>query len=255
MPNSMTHLAAASRVLADKSILAVLPFLQSPELRGLFYLGSIAPDARALTGADREETHFLTVPPGNQSAEEDMMARYPELHMPRDQVQIAFLAGYLAHLWLDEIWLRQIVMPHLYREGQKWDHGHPHWRKYSFLMTACETEAAAALTREQLDSLRAAVPDRLIPFIPDLALSQWRDHALTHMARGPLGTSRLFYQTNDLTEASMLKIIQTEDAFEQEIHPLTRSDLANFFLLVDQSAIKAILRLMGNHPAAGSDED
>ncbi|MDA0262799.1 MAG: zinc dependent phospholipase C family protein [Chloroflexi bacterium] len=77
--------------------------------RGSFYLGSTAPDIRAMTRKPRELTHFAPL-----SVEEvgtgtrTMFQMHPELSDALTPASQAFLAGYICHLAADEIWITSV---------------------------------------------------------------------------------------------------------------------------------------------------
>jgi hypothetical protein len=82
--------------------------------RGAYYLGSTAPDIRAITRWDRERTHFFALDDfGHQDSVRSMFDAYPDL-ADRSKVSAgtaSFLAGYLTHLVLDEGWISEVYRP------------------------------------------------------------------------------------------------------------------------------------------------
>ena len=82
---------------------------------GSFYLGSTAPDIRAMTKWPRDRTHFAqlsvdTVGEGSRK----MFQLHPELNdtsglSPSTR---AFVLGYLSHLTSDEVWITTMFRPH-----------------------------------------------------------------------------------------------------------------------------------------------
>src|SRR5258708_27250290 len=120
MPTPFMHMALAERLIADPVLPAgVRDFLVSNW--GAFLLGSIAPDARVSSGIDRVGTHFFEyVPHIDPSAVQVMMTRHPELTRAAltEDAQRAFIAGYVAHLTMDQIWCTELLFP-VFIEG-KW---------------------------------------------------------------------------------------------------------------------------------------
>lgn len=100
---------------------------------GSCFLGSTAPDIRAMTKWDREVTHFAplsldTVGTGTRR----MFDLYPELADGRgtNPATRAFVLGYISHLTADELWITTMFRPHFSRdntvagsevEAQIWD--------------------------------------------------------------------------------------------------------------------------------------
>jgi hypothetical protein len=80
---------------------------------GSYYLGSTAPDIRAMTRWPREQTHFAPL-----SVEEvgtgtrTMFRMHPELQEDMSPASMAFLAGYVGHLAADEVWITSVFRPH-----------------------------------------------------------------------------------------------------------------------------------------------
>ena len=82
--------------------------------RGNLYLGSTAPDIRVITRWERERTHFFNL--GNfdeQSGAAGLFQAYPRLARAGalSGPTVAFVAGYLTHLVMDETWITAIYRP------------------------------------------------------------------------------------------------------------------------------------------------
>ena len=127
MPNLPMHLYIARQV-ADE-----LDWGYVHDYMGSCFLGSTAPDIRAMTKGRREDTHFAplsleTVGTGARR----MFDLHPELvdgngHSPATR---AFVLGYISHLTADEVWITTMYRPHFSRdcnlagdevEAQIWD--------------------------------------------------------------------------------------------------------------------------------------
>jgi hypothetical protein len=81
---------------------------------GSFYLGSTAPDIRILTRWERERTHFFDLHNfDRQDGVRAMFEAYPALATPAglNPATVAFIAGYLSHLVMDEVWINDIYRP------------------------------------------------------------------------------------------------------------------------------------------------
>lgn len=82
--------------------------------RGNLYLGSTAPDIRVITRWERGRTHFFDLANfDEQSGVSGLFAAYPQLGRP-DRLgarTAAFVAGYLTHLVMDELWINTIYRP------------------------------------------------------------------------------------------------------------------------------------------------
>ena len=181
MPTPFTHLAAARRLLLDSRLPAFLRDRLRAELPA-FLLGNVAADATRLHApGSREDTHFY----GYHEPMEDhpwrlMLRRHPQLLRPRDEAQRIFLAGYVAHLAMDEIWTQQIMWPLM--EGIE-DAGERRRRALviTLLMTRCDERDYRALDAIVVDALARAQPSAWLPFLSDADLATMRDLILRQL--------------------------------------------------------------------------
>jgi hypothetical protein len=108
MPPLAIHTSIAKQ-MADRLSLPALD-----EQRGNVYLGSTAPDIRVITRWERQRTHFFDIHNfGDQSCVQsffDSNTGLSDAGRVSDRTQ-AFLAGYLSHLVVDEIWIGAIYRP------------------------------------------------------------------------------------------------------------------------------------------------
>lgn len=116
MPPICWHMVTAAK--AEK-------LLKEPFLRrnlGSFLLGASAPDVRVITGSPREETHFFHLDKREQeSGLVRLFQSYPELK-ELDSLHgstISFVAGYLTHLIVDEMWINEIYRPFFGAEAEQ----------------------------------------------------------------------------------------------------------------------------------------
>jgi hypothetical protein len=109
VPNPPCHTALAFR-LADR--------LQQPFLArhpGPLLLGSTAPDIRAMTGAQRDDTHFAPLESTDLDAGvRGLFAAHPQLCPLRtlSEESQAFLVGYISHLVADQAWINGMYRPY-----------------------------------------------------------------------------------------------------------------------------------------------
>jgi hypothetical protein len=193
-------------------------------MQAAFLLGTISPDARVVSGHTREATHFIPIPPlPGMLAQNMMLDAWPELR-PQSvvrQAQAAFVAGYMAHLIMDQTWLDVVVLPGLFIDGIDWNTRHPNWRLYSILMTWLEYQAAARLQSSITALLATAMPERWTPFLEDRHLIQWRDHVVqTIKTDGARRTSQIFARSNNLTAEEMESIVLSKERMAHEVYPI-----------------------------------
>jgi len=151
-----------------------------------FYLGSIAPDFQTLCGVPREETHFYGLPPApDNQAYPRMLARYPNLAQVNELPigQAVFIAAYVAHLMLDLIWFRQILVPEFYNAPQLGDVRQRHLL-HLILLSYLDKLALETLPESAGDTLSNAQPAGWLPFASDENLTDWRDFLAAQLRPG-----------------------------------------------------------------------
>lgn len=193
MPTPFTHLVLAREIVEAQHLPPGVRAALMAEWPA-FLFGNIAPDAQTVSGQTREATHFFPVPLGNAPpAPQCLFARHPHLaratRLPR--AQAAFLAGYLAHLALDELWVREIFDPVFGLEA-KWGTFDERLYLHNALRAYWDAEDLRRLPASALTSLRAAAPARWLPFLADEALRGWRDQVADQLASGVARTVEVF---------------------------------------------------------------
>jgi len=178
------HLAFARRVITDERLPITARELIVTQW-GAFLLGSIAPDARVSSGIRRADTHFFEYEPVIATPPLTLMlSRFPGLARSSvaTEAQATFVAGYGAHLAMDEIWCVEMLFPHFMRP---WDDEFTSFRMLHMLLGYLDGRDYQSLPiAEQYLALSTTVPDRWLPFIPDVALTEWRDVVADQMAPG-----------------------------------------------------------------------
>src|SRR5215813_4924376 len=193
MPTPFTHLATAADILAHPglppepkaALLAELP---------AFLLGNTAPDVQTVSGQPREATHFFTVPlNGSGPAGPRLLARYPALaqHQVLPPAQAAFLAGYLAHLLFDQLWIRDIFEPN-FGERPAWGDFRERLYLHNVLRASWDADDLARLAPSVAAVLPAAEPANWLPFVDDHHLRTWRDLLADQLNSGAGRTVEVF---------------------------------------------------------------
>src|SRR5579875_563454 len=109
MPPIFLHMAVARDAGGH------LPEGRLPDDEGEYLLGASAPDIRVIARWDRERTHFFKLDTlEHQDSVANFFAAHPELARPEhlSHETVAFVAGYLTHLTLDETWIEQVYRPY-----------------------------------------------------------------------------------------------------------------------------------------------
>lgn len=182
MPTPFTHLAYAGRLLTDETL--------NPTLRALlhewlpaFALGSIAADAHTATPLPRETTHFYRY---DDRVVENlwrvMTRRHPELLANGDAARLAFLAGYVGHLTMDEIWLVRMLRPHFVE--CEWGSRLRRFHLLHVLLIIMDENDRALIDPQLVAALAQAQPRSWLSFLPDELLLEWRDVIYRQIAPG-----------------------------------------------------------------------
>lgn len=187
MPTPFTHLETAQRLLTDERVPESTRDFLRAEL-GAFLLGNIAADARVSLGLDREQTHFYAYSkPIVEHPWRVMLARYPSLRAKTSAGQRAFMAGYVAHLSMDEYWSLHMVRPHF--AAGTWLTEHRRFVMLNILLIHMDERDYPRLCGWQQPTLTtAAQPANWTPFMSDDDLRGWRDFVGAQLP--PVGVSQ-----------------------------------------------------------------
>lgn len=173
MPTPFTHLQVAQKLLKDEQIAPSIRALLNTE-RSAFLLGNIAADARVDSGMMRGDTHFYQYDkPIIEHPWRVMMRRFPTLQHARSEAQQAFLAGYVAHLTMDEIWSLDMLGPHFV--DRQWGTRDLRFLMLHIILIYMDERDYAGLEDWHRANLCAAQPDSWLPFMSDQILTGWRD--------------------------------------------------------------------------------
>ncbi|MBX3084374.1 MAG: hypothetical protein KF716_22245 [Anaerolineae bacterium] len=173
MPTPFMHMALAHRMNTD----AVVPSDIRSAIQadwGAFLLGQVAPDARVSSGLQRPQTHFFDYQPIiDPPAPQVMLTKHPELRRPRttDPSQAAFVAGYVAHLVVDEVWCMEALYP-LFSE---WGTMPMRFHMLHMLLGFLDERDYTTLPSSDYAPMHNAAPDHWLPFMTDADLIVWRD--------------------------------------------------------------------------------
>ena len=157
--------------------------------RGAYYLGATTPDIRALTRWDRERTHFFSLDEfGEQDGVHRMFDQQPRLRDTArlDPTTIAFMAGYVSHLVMDEAYIGEIYRP-FFGAGSKFGDelmANVMDRLLLYHLDKEEREDAPAL-KEIQQALAEASADIAVDFIGREDLERWRELQVQIVTRPP----------------------------------------------------------------------
>ncbi len=157
--------------------------------RGNLYFGSTAPDIRVLTRWERERTHFFDIHRfDEQRSVESFFASNPALADSEalEEKTRSFIAGYLSHLVVDEIWIAALYRPYF---GERSPMGgslraNIMDRALQFSMDA-ETRLDSELMAHVLEAVACCDLDISIDFIDTATLKEWHRIISEFVAQQP----------------------------------------------------------------------
>lgn len=212
MPTPFQHLVYAMYVLEDARLPAFVRELLRNN-RAAFYLGNTAADVQTLTKQPRIETHFYHLADiGSLRPTEVLLTTYPQLACPQalSVAHAAFLSGYLVHLTWDEMWASQVFIPHYVHSGL-WEDRLSRSKHHNGLRVLLDRQAQVYLQAHPriAEAVSAANPQGWLPFVPDVALCQWRDWLSLQLADpAKVETGAVFAKRMGITHDEMNRIVQ-----------------------------------------------
>lgn len=215
MPTPFYHLSLARRLQAARDFPALLR-----DEWPAFCLGNIAPDAQNVSGQTRESTHFFDVPMRDPApAWHTMFRQFPVLSDPArlPPAQAAFLAGYVCHLALDQLWIADIFDPVFGLEAG-WSTFHHRLFLHNVLRIYLDRIDAPNLQDGAGAALGQARPDGWLPFLADDALRRWRDFVADQLAEGAASqTVEVFAVRMSLAPTDFESLLQSPTAMQAQI--------------------------------------
>jgi hypothetical protein len=223
------HLALAEEMLR-RSDLSVAARRRLREQRGPFLLGHTAPDVRTVSGQKREACHFYTVPrTSDRPAYHLLFDEHPSLRSidALSSPQIAFMAGYVAHLLLDELWLDDIFHRFLL---QDWGTLGERLFLHNVLRTWMDDRAQEDLDDAVASTLREVELRGWLPFVDDEHLRVWRDWLVEQLAPDRrMETAAVLAERMDIPAEEIEAVAQSPEQMQKRIfRHFPRSALASF---------------------------
>ncbi len=186
MPTPFTHLETAQRLLVDEQVPAATRAILAQH-KPAFLLGNIAADARNNGNLTREATHFYSYDKRmHKHPWRVMLDQNPSLAHPTNEDQRAFVAGYVAHLSIDEIWSLHMLGPQFAETD--WAPQNTRFLMLHVLLIHMDERDYGRLEAWQPPTLAQAMPDHWLPFMSDDILNGWRDFIDEQITPG--GTSQ-----------------------------------------------------------------
>jgi hypothetical protein len=229
MPTPATHLALAEEMLR-RNDLSISTRRHLTQQRGPFLLGHTAPDVKTVSGQRREACHFYTVPrASDRPACDALFDAYPALArveaLPRSQA--AFIAGYIAHLVMDEVWLGDVFERYFL---QDWGPLRERLFLHNVLRTWVDSRDQAKLNGNVAQDLREAEPHDWLPFVDDRNLCVWRDWLVEQLTCGQhMQTAEVFARRMGVPAGEVEAVARSPQQMEKRVFRyVPRSALASF---------------------------
>lgn len=219
MPTPFTHLAKAQHLI-DDPILSSEHRTLLAEYWGAFLLGNIIPDAhKEVDSLKRQDTHFFDYNPTiDPPAEQVMLKSFPRLtatHLGKT-AHAAFIAGYLAHLVVDEVWCEDIIFPYFHQV--EWADTHTRHFMFIVLLTIMDGRDYDCLSKEMYYDLELVQPYQWLPFLPDRAIIAWRDRIAVQLE--PDGERETLQILGEIVKPGydgLVEILNSPDRLQSEL--------------------------------------
>ncbi len=241
------HLTLAEEILRGDALSSAVRRLLIRQ-RGPFLLGHTAPDVQTVSGQTRDETHFYSIPRTTDTpAYETLFTAHPQLAQAEllPPAQAAFIAGYIAHLLSDELWLDQIFLRYFVKQG--W--GTPRERLFSHnvLRTWMDHQDQRQLNGSIAVTLRGVEPQGWLPFVEDEHLRTWRDWLAGQLAPGhSVQTAEVFAQRMGVSAAEVEAVLRSSRQMEERVfRHIPRAVLESFHDAGYEQAVALIGHYIG----------
>lgn len=231
------------------------------ESRPAFVLGNTAPDLGSVTAATRASTHFFEVPmKDGRPAYLRMFELHPGL---RDAGRLradhaAFIAGYAAHLWLDQAWIAMVFEP-MFGLGVRRSTFHRRLIDHNLLRAHLDRLDRDDLPDDLDSQLAQAQPDGWLPFAGDQDIGRWRDHLLEQVSPGGHArTVEVFAAKSGVPQRQFALELDSKDTLQSRVFdPLPAGLIDRFWRVGLENSIRIVaaytLGSLGEGPSSAQD--
>ncbi len=220
MPTPIMHLALAEEILRGDDLAPAIRRLLIRQ-RGPFLLGHTAPDVQTISRQAREETHFCTLPRTTDlPAHETLFIAHPRLARAGSlaPAQAAFVAGYIAHLLLDELWRDDVFLPYFCPAEQTGGERRERHFLHNVLRTWMDARDQQRLNGNLVAALQEATSQGWLPFVADHHLSAWRDWLVEQLGSGHrVQTAQVFARRMGVPVAEIETVLKSPRQMEERI--------------------------------------
>jgi Zinc dependent phospholipase C len=262
MPTPIQHLVIADDVLADPALPSAAR-ASLAEQRDAFLFGAIAPDVQSVSGQTREATHFFALPPPSppekrgaggdlwtdtRPAHQVMFAWYPMLVRAAElsPARAAFVAGYISHLALDELWIANVFGPHFGLEAE-WGTFRERLLIHNVLRTWLDQRDQSRLNNGISESLTRVEPQGWLPFVGDEYLRVWRDLIAEELRPGAtVRTVEVFAQRLHVPPAEFLRVLESPGEMQRQVFShLPPRCVEKFYADAQEASVRSIMEYLG----------
>jgi hypothetical protein len=254
MPNLPMHIYLAQQVAQE------LDWGPVQDNLGSCFLGSTAPDVRAMTKWDRERTHFAPLSIRESgSGTQRMFQQYPQLEDAAQQSAQtrAFLVGYVSHLTADEVWITTMFHNHFGAESpiiQSQLEGHIWDRAMQLDMDRRVLEDNDGLTHAA-NALPGSCDSVAVDFLESSVLQEWQDWVARFLSwdfswqRLKRALNRMYRDNDDVQEAVDRFLLDMPNSLERAYEKVPDWDVEVFRQrVVAESIAQARQYLQGESP-------
>ena len=248
MPTPIQHLVMADDILADAALLPAARDRLTAQ-RGAFLLGTIAPDVQSVSGQTREATHFFSLPSTDpRPAHEVMLAEYPQLARANmlPPAQAAFIAGYIQHLTLDELWIEHVFGP-TFGVGAEWATFRERLLIHNILRSWLDERDRVRLNCSVSAALLQVEPRGWLPFVSDVHLTAWRDEIALQLRPGAsIHTVEVFAARLNVPPTEFRRILESPDDMQRRVFAhLSPGSIPRFYTDALRVSVRRIKDYLG----------
>jgi hypothetical protein len=242
VPTPFSHIVLAERMMASPTLAAShRQMLQG--LRPAFLLGNTAPDLSSTAGLPRHRTHFFKVPILRRTpAHLRLLSQHPTLALPGElpPAQAAFVAGYLAHLWLDQAWIVQVFQPYFAANGNSGSF-YQRLLDHNLIRAHIDRDQQSELPTDLATALEAVAPAHWLPFVEDEQILKWRDHLSQQLAPGNhVRTIEVFAERLGLSAEQFSLRLNSNQVMQKTFSRLPPNHLESFFEVALDHSIELV---------------
>ena len=248
MPTPIQHLVIAGDILTDPALASTVR-AHLAAARGAFLFGSIAPDVQSVSKQPREATHFFQMPPTNtQPAPRVMLAIHPTLARARKlpSMQAAFIAGYLSHLALDELWIANVFGPHFGLTAE-WGTFRERLLIHNVLRTWLDQRDQSRLSGNVSAVLAQVEPRHWLPFVTGDHLRTWRDEIVAELQPGAtIRTVEVFAERLHVPPVELRRLLESPEEMQQQVFSrLSPGCVDQFYADAQATSVHWIMEYLG----------